>query len=82
MSFNLNETQLRTDIMKMEEIIKNFRGEYPDLPTRKKISNSINKYCKFRVTDRSNSEDIDSGIFRYSIEPNHIKEEVILKFIN
>lgn len=80
MSDNLQAAQLRRDIITMKDIIQRIGG-YPDSKNRKKIVELINRICVHQVTDRSTPEDIDNGQFRYGIQPNDVKEEVLVKFM-
>jgi len=80
MNDNLHAMRLRSDIIKMEELIQRVGG-YPTSETRKQIVKLINKVCVHKVTDRTSPKDIDNGKFRYGIQPTHIQEEIIVRFM-
>ena len=71
--------RLRMDIIKMKDIIYRVGG-YPNSETREVIVELINKICFHKVTDRTTPEDIDSGVFRFGIQPKNVKEEVLVEF--
>ena len=77
---SLHVIRLRSDITKMENVIQ-MVGGYPDPKTREQIVELINNVCVHQVTDRTTSEDIDNGEFRYGIQPTHVKEEITVKFM-
>lgn len=80
MSNSLHAIRLRSDISKMEQLIQ-MVGGYPTPETREQIVELINKVCVHQVTDRTTPEDIDNGEFRYGIQPTHVQEEIIVKFM-
>ena len=80
MGDNLHAIRLRSDIIKMEDLIQGVGG-YPTPETRKQIVELINKVCVHKVTDRTTPEDIDNGEFRYGIQPTHVQEEIMVRFM-
>ena len=81
MTNNLHAIRLRSDIVKMEQVIEGFVGEHPAPEIRKQIVELINQVCVHQVTDRTTPEDIDRGEFRYGIQPTHVQEEIVVKFM-
>lgn len=71
--------RLRMDIIKMKDIVYRVSG-YHNPETREEIVELINNICFHKVTDRTTTEDIDNGVFRYGIQPKTVKEEVLVKF--
>ena len=71
--------RLRMDIVNMKDIIYRVGG-HPNSETREVIVELINKICFHKVTDRTTPEDIDSGVFRFGIQPKTVKEEVLVEF--
>jgi hypothetical protein len=80
MTNSLHAIRLRSDIAKMEQLIQ-IVGGYPTPETREQIVELINKVCVHQVTDRTTPEDIDNGEFRYGIQPTHVQEEVMVRFM-
>ena len=80
MSDSLHAIRLRSDIIKMENVIQ-MVGGYPSPETREQIVELINKVCVHQVTDRTTPDDIDNGEFRYGIQPTHVQDEITIKFI-
>ena len=81
MTNNLHAIRLRSDIVKMEQLIEGFEGRYPAPEIREQIVELINRVCVHQVTDRTTPEDIDRGEFRYGIQPTHVQEEIVVKFM-
>ena len=80
MKYSLHAIRLRSDIIKMENVIQ-MVGGYPSPETREQIVELINKVCVHQVTDRTTPDDIDNGEFRYGIQPTHVQDEITIKFI-
>jgi hypothetical protein len=76
---NLQAVRLRTEVLKIKDIIKSFYGEHPSSETRELILELINNVCIYEVIDTTKPEDIDNEEFRYSIQANP-NEEVMVKF--
>tara|TARA_Y100000389_G_C17276478_1_gene420683 strand:+ start:287 stop:532 length:246 start_codon:yes stop_codon:yes gene_type:complete len=80
MSSSLHAIRLRSDIDKMKDVIQ-MVGGYPTPEIRKQIIELINNVCVHQVTDRTSPEDIDNGEFRYGIQPTHVQEEIMVRFM-
>lgn len=76
---NLQAVRLRSEVLKIKDIIKSFYGKHPSTETREFILELINSVCVYKVIDTTKPEDIDNGEFRYSIQANP-REEVMVKF--